>query len=61
MLPLFVGGEETFCECVAIIDTSPPLMDILDRAELAEAELLTQIAHKPRTVAGHAFTTVVIP
>lgn len=59
-LPLFVG-EETFCERVAIIGNPPPVMGTLDRAELAEAGLLTQIAPEPRTVAGHAFTTGVIP
>lgn len=60
-LPLFVGGEETFCERVAMIGVPPPVMGILDRAELARAGLMAQIAPEPRTVAGHAFTTGVIP
>lgn len=60
-LPLIVGGEETFCERVALIGDPPPVMGILDRAELARAGLIAQIAPEPLPVAGHAFTTGVIP
>jgi 7,8-dihydropterin-6-yl-methyl-4-(beta-D-ribofuranosyl)aminobenzene 5'-phosphate synthase len=36
-LPLYVGGEEAFCERVAMIASPPPVMGALDRAELAKA------------------------
>jgi 7,8-dihydropterin-6-yl-methyl-4-(beta-D-ribofuranosyl)aminobenzene 5'-phosphate synthase len=60
-LPLFVGGEETFCERIAMIGEPPPLMGALDRTELARAGLQTQIAPEALVVAGHAFTTGLIP
>ena len=60
-LPLIVGGEETFCERVAMIGNPPPVMGVLDRAELARAGLRTRIAPDPLIIAGHAFTTGVIP
>lgn len=60
-IPLIVGGEETFCERVAMIGTPPPVMGTLDRAELAQAGLMTVISPEPVSVAGHAFTTGLIP
>jgi len=60
-LPLIVGGEETFCERVAMIGNPPPIMGTLDRAELARAGLQTRIAPDPLVLEGHAFTTGVIP
>ncbi len=60
-LPLIVGGEETFCERVAMIGNPPPVMGTLDRAELARAGLITQISPEPVSVAGHGFTTGLIP
>ena len=60
-LPLIVGGEETFCERVAMIGNPPPVMGRLDRTELARAGLEAQIAPTPRVIAGHAFTTGTIP
>jgi 7,8-dihydropterin-6-yl-methyl-4-(beta-D-ribofuranosyl)aminobenzene 5'-phosphate synthase len=60
-LPLFVGGEETFCERVAMIGTPPPVMGALDRKELAQAGFDVKIAAAPALVADHAFTTGVIP
>jgi 7,8-dihydropterin-6-yl-methyl-4-(beta-D-ribofuranosyl)aminobenzene 5'-phosphate synthase len=60
-LPLYVGGEETFCERVAMIGTPPPIMGALDRQELEKAGFDAQIAAEPRVIAGHAFTTGVIP
>ena len=60
-LPLIVGGEETFCERVALIGTPPPIMGTLDRAELARAGFQTQISPDPITVANHAFTTGSVP
>jgi 7,8-dihydropterin-6-yl-methyl-4-(beta-D-ribofuranosyl)aminobenzene 5'-phosphate synthase len=60
-LPLFVGGEETFCERVALIGTPPPIMGALDRKELSQAGLDVKIAANPAIVADHAFTTGLIP
>ena len=60
-LPLFVGGEETFCERLAMIGSPPPVMGTLDRKELAQAGLDVKIAAEPAVVADHAFTTGLIP
>lgn len=60
-LPLIVGGEETFCERIAMIGNPPPVMGALDRAELARAGLQARIAPDPLVLAGHAFTTGIIP
>lgn len=60
-LPLIVGGEETFCERVAMIGDPPPVMGTLDRSALARAGLLARIEPDPLSVAGHAFTTGAIP
>jgi 7,8-dihydropterin-6-yl-methyl-4-(beta-D-ribofuranosyl)aminobenzene 5'-phosphate synthase len=60
-LPLFVGGEETFCERVAMIGDPPPIMGTLDRKELSRAGMDVKIAATPTVVADHAFTTGVIP
>ena len=46
-LPLFVGGEETFCERLAMIGTPPPVMGTLDRKELSRAGLDVKIAAEP--------------
>jgi 7,8-dihydropterin-6-yl-methyl-4-(beta-D-ribofuranosyl)aminobenzene 5'-phosphate synthase len=60
-LPLFVGGEETFCERVAMIGDPPPIMGTLDRKELSQAGMDVKIAALPTVVADHAFTTGLIP
>lgn len=60
-LPLVVGGEETFCERVAVLGNPPPIMGMLDRAELGRAGLLAQSAPEPLIVADHAFTTGPFP
>ena len=60
-LPLYVGGEETFCERVAMIGDPPPVMGMLDRAVLAQAGFEVRIAPQAATVADHAFTTGIIP
>jgi len=60
-LPLYVGGEETFCERVATIAAPPPVMGALDRGELAKAGLAVRVAAGPRVVADQAFTTGIIP
>ena len=60
-LPLYVGGEETFCERVAMIGDPPPVMGVLDRVALARAGFEVRIAPKPEIVADQAFTTGIIP
>jgi len=60
-LPLFVGGEEVFCERLAFIGTPPPLMGTLDRGELVKAGFQVRIIPDAALVADHAFTTGVIP
>src|SRR4051812_42077449 len=60
-LPLVVGGEEVFCERLALIGTPPPLMGTLDRAELAKAGFDVRITPDAALLADHAFTTGVIP
>lgn len=60
-LPLFVGGEEAFCERVAMIGDPPPVMGILDRAALANAGYDVRMAPRPLAIADQAFTTGIIP
>lgn len=60
-LPLIVGGEEVFCERVAMIGTPPPLMGALDRGQLAKAGFDVRINSQPQLLGGHAFTTGSIP
>ncbi len=60
-LPLFVGGEETFCERVAMIGSPPPVMGLLDRAALAQAGYDVRIVPQPQVIADQAFTTGIIP
>ena len=60
-LPLTVGGEEAFCERVAMIGDPPPVMGALDRAALKRAGYAVQIKAEPAIIADHAFTTGIIP
>ena len=60
-LPLIVGGEEVFCERLAMIGTPPLLMGALDRGQLANAGFDVRIASRPQLLNGHAFTTGSIP
>ena len=60
-VPLVVGGEETFCERVAMIGDPPPLMGTLDRTALAKAGFDVRVDSTPSRVADHAFTTGTIP
>ena len=60
-VPLIVGGEETFCERVALIGDPPPVMGTLDRAALTKAGFDVRIEAAPTALAGHAFTTGTIP
>ena len=60
-LPLTVGGEETFCERIALIGNPPPVMGTLDRNALARAGYDVRIRPDPVIVADQAFTTGIIP
>jgi len=60
-LPLYVGGEETFCERVAMIGDPPPIMGTLDRLALRQAGYDVRIAPASEIIAGQAFTTGIIP
>ena len=61
LLPLYVGGEETFCERVAMIGDPPPVMGVLDRAALVRSGYEVRIAPAPQIIADQAFTTGIIP
>ncbi|MES2291462.1 MAG: MBL fold metallo-hydrolase [Pseudomonadota bacterium] len=60
-VPLYVGGEETFCERLALIGTPPPVMGALDRAALADAGFRVRISGRPEIIRNQAFTTGMIP
>lgn len=60
-VPLYVGGEEVFCERTAMIGNPPPLMGTLDKAALTRAGFAIVEAPEPGIVAGQAFTTGKIP
>lgn len=60
-LPMYAGGEEAFCERLAMIGTPPPVMGSLDRTELFQAGFDVRIAAEPVPVADHGFTTGTIP
>ncbi|TGX55255.1 MBL fold metallo-hydrolase [Sphingomonas gei] len=60
-VPLYVGGEEAFCERIALIGNPPPVMGALDRAALASAGFRVHISAQPEIIRGQAFTTGTIP
>lgn len=60
-IPLYVGGEEAFCERLAMIGNPPPLMGTLDRTALLDAGFEVRIAPSPQIIKGQAQTTGTIP
>lgn len=60
-IALFVGGEEVFCERVAMIGNPPPIMGTLDRLALARAGFDVIIRPDAAVVADQAFTSGIIP
>lgn len=60
-VPLYVGGEEAFCERFAMIGNPPPRMGTLDRAALVDAGFETRIVPSPQVINGQAQTTGTIP
>ena len=59
--PLFVGGEEAFCERLRGIAAGAPSFGRIDRAALAAAGIDLRVGVAPERVAGAAFTTGRIP
>lgn len=61
-LPLYVGGEDTFCyRWIQPPDGQRHSFGVLDRRDLAAANVRVVMADKPAVIAGHAFTTGAIP
>lgn len=61
-LALYVGGEDTFCYRWVEPPTGPRLSTgVLDRRDLAGANVRVVMAEKPAVIDGHAFTTGAIP
>lgn len=60
-VPLYVGGEEAFCERLAMIGNPPPLMGAFDRKQLETAGFEVRMASEATSVADHGFTTGIIP
>lgn len=60
-IPLYVGGEEVFCERLAMIGNPPPVMGALDRAALLNAGFEVRIASSPEVIKDQALTTGTIP
>jgi 7,8-dihydropterin-6-yl-methyl-4-(beta-D-ribofuranosyl)aminobenzene 5'-phosphate synthase len=60
-VPLYVGGEESFCERLAMIGNPPLVMGTLDRGALAKAGFDVRIASTPQIIKDQAFTTGTIP
>ncbi len=61
-LSLYVGGEDTFCHRWIQLPTGQrESFGVLDRQELAAANVRVVIADKPMVIEGQAFTTGAIP
>ncbi|ESQ80278.1 hypothetical protein ABENE_22470 [Asticcacaulis benevestitus DSM 16100 = ATCC BAA-896] len=60
-IPFVVGGEEAFCNRIAMTAKPPLIMGALDRTALAQAGFAVEIRPEPSVVAGQAFTTGIIP
>jgi 7,8-dihydropterin-6-yl-methyl-4-(beta-D-ribofuranosyl)aminobenzene 5'-phosphate synthase len=56
-VPLYAGGEDTFCHRVVVTPTATIDQGQLDRAALERSGLKVILARQPTVVAGHAFTS----
>ena len=56
-LPLFVGGEECFCERELVLPGSVGNFGAIDRQSIREAGLTVTFADGPSVIAEHGFTT----
>lgn len=59
--PLFVGGEEAFCERLRGTRPGAPSFGAIDRPAIAAAGIDLIVSGDPRIVAAHGFTTGEIP
>jgi 7,8-dihydropterin-6-yl-methyl-4-(beta-D-ribofuranosyl)aminobenzene 5'-phosphate synthase len=59
--PLFVGGEEAFCERLRGTTAGAPSFGRIDRPALAAAGIDVRVGGEPQRVAGAGFTTGRIP
>ena len=61
-LPLYVGGEDTFCyRWIDAPGSEPQSYGVLDRRDLDDEDVQVILAEKPATIAGQAFTTGAVP
>lgn len=56
-LPLFVGGEECFCERDLVIPGNAGYFGVVDRQAIRDAGLLVTFADRPSIIAEHGITT----
>jgi len=57
-LPLYVGGENTFCyRWMVPPGGQPQSFGVLDRRDLTAANVRVVLADQPAVIAGHGFTT----
>jgi 7,8-dihydropterin-6-yl-methyl-4-(beta-D-ribofuranosyl)aminobenzene 5'-phosphate synthase len=61
-LALYAGGEDTFCyRWIQLPNGNRESFGVLDRRDLAAANVRVVVADKPAVMEGHAFTTGAIP
>ena len=61
-VPLYVGGEDTFCHrWLQLPSGQRESFGVLDRQDLAAAKVRVVMAEKPAVIEGQAFTTGAIP
>ena len=61
-LPLYVGGEDTFCpRYQRQADGTLATFGVLDRRAIAARRVTIAMSEEPRLIDGHAFTTGVVP
>jgi 7,8-dihydropterin-6-yl-methyl-4-(beta-D-ribofuranosyl)aminobenzene 5'-phosphate synthase len=60
-VPLYAGGEDTFCHRVVVTPTATVDQGRLDRPGLEARGLRVVVTRDPAVVAGHAFTSGQVP
>lgn len=56
-LPLYVGGEECFCERDLVIPGNSGYFGVIDRQSIRDAGLVVTFADRPSVIVDHGFTT----
>src|SRR5439155_234911 len=56
-IPLYAGGEDTFCHRVVVTPAGSVDYGMLDRTALEARGIKVVLAKQPAAVAGHAFVT----